>query len=60
MEKTNWYLIEYHDSDGYHYNDYIGRNVYEAIGKCIVANPCATIQKVAVILNFQEIGDNNA
>jgi hypothetical protein len=60
MEKTKWFMIEYHDGDGYHYNDFMGKNTYEAIGRCIVANPCAIIQKIAIIINFSEIGDDNA
>ena len=48
----------------YDYNDYMGENVYEAIGKCIVGNPCAIIQKVALILKFEdmfaEMGNKNA
>ena len=52
---TNWYLIEFYvEGEGYDYNDYMGENAYEAIGKCIVGNPCAIIQKVALILKFEE------
>jgi|APCry1669192522_1035417.scaffolds.fasta_scaffold17040_4 hypothetical protein len=62
---TNWYLIEFYvEGEGYDYNDYMGENVYEAIGKCIVGNPCAIIQKVALILKFEdmfaEMGNKNA
>jgi len=54
---TSRYLIEFFNGSEScpSYEEFSGRNAYEAIGRLIVRFPYARVQNVALILDFDDI-----
>jgi hypothetical protein len=54
MNETQSYLIEFFESACPNYEDYTGKDPYEAIQKFKDYHPYAQIQNVCLILNLKE------